>query len=83
MRYLLRVLESRHQENGEQSQAGKAAIRLEDLAESIGGLEQKTRERYSEDILIESDEFVQMMIIDGCFVLELLRLYFKFDNEVC
>lgn len=88
MRYLLRLLESGPRENGERVEDSAQqvpqvvkAIRLEDLAESMRMLEQKTRENYSEDLQIDSDELIQMMVIDGCFVLELLRLYFKFDNE--
>lgn len=89
MRYLLRVLEAGpyQEEDGEEGvEDGRAVkvkgIQLEELAEAMGRLEQKTRERYSEDIPIDSDEFVQMMVIDGCFVLQLLLLFFKFDNEV-
>jgi hypothetical protein len=39
-------------------------------------MEEKTRECYSEELGgIESDDFVQMMLLDGCFIVELLRLY--------
>lgn len=87
-RYLVRLLESGRRENEKvveesASKVQRKAIRLEDLAESMRLIEQKTRERYSEDFDVTSDDFVQMMVTDGCFVLELLRLYLKFDKEVC
>ncbi|KAI3939360.1 hypothetical protein MKW98_022228 [Papaver atlanticum] len=61
-------------------------IHLEDLVAAMKGWERKTRECYSEKFdNIESDDFVQMMVIDGCFVIELLRLfynyYFEDDNK--
>ena len=44
---------------------------------------QKTRQCYAGAFDIDSNDFVQMMVIDGCFVLELLRLYNRFEREVC
>ncbi|KAJ9672527.1 hypothetical protein PVL29_025937 [Vitis rotundifolia] len=85
VRYLLRLLGSRTPEKGGQaeelmSQVHHATL-LEDLEEAMRELEQKTRRRYSEAFDIDSNDFVQMMVIDGCFVLELLRLYHKFEKE--
>ena len=59
------------------------------LLEKIGGLTgeqslenamkelvEKTRECYSEDFEnINSHDFVKMMTLDGCFIVELLRLH--------
>ncbi|KAK9268540.1 hypothetical protein L1049_000294 [Liquidambar formosana] len=59
----------------------RKAICLEDLVGAMRELEQKTRVCYSEDFNINSDDFVQMMVVDGCFVVELLRLYKKLDKE--
>ncbi|OVA19722.1 Protein of unknown function DUF247 [Macleaya cordata] len=60
-------------------------IRIESLEEAMKLLERKTRECYSESFYnIDSDDFVQMMVIDGCFVIELLRLYHEYyvaDDE--
>ncbi|RVW50121.1 hypothetical protein CK203_114525 [Vitis vinifera] len=43
---------------------------------------QKTRQCYAGAFDIDSNDFVQMMVIDGCFVLELLRLYNRcFENH--
>ncbi|KAE8126136.1 hypothetical protein FH972_020880 [Carpinus fangiana] len=46
------------------------------LEKAMQEMEEKTRECYSEDFGgIERDDFVQMMLLDGCFIVELLRLY--------
>jgi hypothetical protein len=47
-----------------------------DLEEAMKEMEEKTRKCYSEDFGgTESDDFVRMMRRDGCFIVELLRLY--------
>ncbi|KAE8126138.1 hypothetical protein FH972_020882 [Carpinus fangiana] len=49
-----------------------------DLKKAMKEMEEKTRKCYSEDFEgIKSDDFVQMMVLDGCFIVELLRLYTK------
>ncbi|KAE8126134.1 hypothetical protein FH972_020878 [Carpinus fangiana] len=46
------------------------------LENAMKEMEEKTRECYSEDFGgIKSEDFVQMMLLDGCFIVELLRLY--------
>ncbi|XP_023884806.1 UPF0481 protein At3g47200 [Quercus suber] len=48
------------------------------LENAMRELEGKTRECYSEHFEgINSAGFVQMMVLDGCFIVELLRLYGK------
>ncbi|KAL6313785.1 hypothetical protein AAG906_010204 [Vitis piasezkii] len=85
MRYLLRLLGSRTPENAEQAEdlvpQVHQAILLEDLEGAMRELEQKTRQCYAGAFDIDSNDFVQMMVIDGCFVLELLRLYNRFERE--
>ncbi|KAG6676682.1 hypothetical protein I3842_15G164200 [Carya illinoinensis] len=50
----------------------------ESLKNAMRELEEKTRDFYAEDFqAIKPDDFVQMMLIDGCFIVELLRLYEK------
>ncbi|XP_039165599.1 UPF0481 protein At3g47200-like [Eucalyptus grandis] len=57
------------------------AMLLDDLAEAMQILEQKTRACYSESFGDpSSEEFVEMMVVDGCFVVELLRLYHQRFN---
>ncbi|KAJ9672540.1 hypothetical protein PVL29_025949 [Vitis rotundifolia] len=70
MRYLLRLLGSRTPENAEQGE------------ELESQLEKKTRQCYAGAFDIDNNDFVQMMVIDGCFVLELLRLYYRFEREL-
>uniref|UniRef100_A0A2N9FWV2 Uncharacterized protein n=1 Tax=Fagus sylvatica TaxID=28930 RepID=A0A2N9FWV2_FAGSY len=54
------------------------AVNLENLENAMEVLEKKTRECYSEHFEnINSNDFVQMMVRDGCFIVELLRLYRK------
>ncbi|XP_059463595.1 UPF0481 protein At3g47200-like [Corylus avellana] len=52
-------------------------ITLEDYLKSIHPLEKDARECYSETIHLGTDEFLETMVLDGCFILELFR---KVDN---
>jgi hypothetical protein len=55
-------------------------VRLEN---AMKGMEKKTRKCYSENFGgIKSDDFVQMMLLDCCFIVELLRLYAKSDQVI-
>ncbi|KAL1224349.1 hypothetical protein V5N11_035463 [Cardamine amara subsp. amara] len=48
-------------------------LTLEDYMKSVKSLEEEARECYSESINMESDEFNEMMVLDGCFILEIFR----------
>ena len=48
-------------------------LTLEDYLKSIQPLEKEARECYSETIHLSPDEFLEMMVVDGCFILELFR----------
>ncbi|GMY25134.1 UPF0481 protein At3g47200-like [Fagus crenata] len=48
-------------------------ITLEDYLKSIHPVEIEARECYSETIHLSHDEFLEMMVVDGCFILELFR----------
>ncbi|KAJ6848044.1 UPF0481 protein-like [Iris pallida] len=48
--------------------------KLEDYVSSIRGLEVRSRACYSEDVPMGSNEFVEMMLLDGCFIVEILLL---------
>ncbi|KAA8522914.1 hypothetical protein F0562_009337 [Nyssa sinensis] len=64
-RFLRRMLERISHQN-------KTQRNLEDVMEE---LEVRTRACYSEESEdIRSDDFVRMMVVDGCFIVELLRL---------
>ncbi|KAG6628130.1 UPF0481 protein At3g47200-like [Carya illinoinensis] len=60
-----------------QNQIGQL-IHEESLQNAMRELEEKTKKFYADDLqTIERDEFVQMMLLDGCFIVELLRFYEK------
>ncbi|KAF5750482.1 hypothetical protein HS088_TW03G00819 [Tripterygium wilfordii] len=46
---------------------------LEHLFKAVKPLELKSRECYSEILHLSSDEFIEMMVLDGCFIIELFR----------
>ncbi|KAF8006984.1 hypothetical protein BT93_K1091 [Corymbia citriodora subsp. variegata] len=46
------------------------------LAESLKPMEEKIRRCYSEDIDFKSDELIGMMVVDGCFIIELFYKYY-------
>ncbi|XP_027352324.1 UPF0481 protein At3g47200 [Abrus precatorius] len=60
----LRSLLSRTQSKG---------LSLEDLLKAIAPLESQARESYSETIHLDSHDFIEMMVLDGCFIIELFR----------
>ncbi|PQQ07505.1 UPF0481 protein [Prunus yedoensis var. nudiflora] len=49
------------------------------FVEAIRGMEQDCRNCYEEHIDMLSDEFVEMLVVDGCFIIELFR---KFSAQV-
>ncbi|XWS52334.1 hypothetical protein CRYUN_Cryun11dG0059000 [Craigia yunnanensis] len=46
---------------------------LEDLLKAIHPLEMKARDCYSETIHLDTNVFIEMMVLDGCFIIELFR----------
>ncbi|XP_010553340.1 PREDICTED: UPF0481 protein At3g47200 [Tarenaya hassleriana] len=46
---------------------------LEDYVTSVQRVEDEARECYSETIPMDSDEFNEVMVLDGCFILECFR----------
>lgn len=51
---------------------------IESALEAVGDSEERARRYYSESIQLSSVEFVKMMVLDGCFMLE---LFLKFYNK--
>ncbi|KAK1426020.1 hypothetical protein QVD17_14687 [Tagetes erecta] len=47
---------------------------LEDFLRAMQPLEVMARESYSVTIPYNSDEFIEMMVLDGCFIIELFRM---------
>lgn len=48
---------------------------LKDCVAAIREMEEEARECYAHEIGLSSDDFVRMMVLDGCFILELFRKY--------
>ncbi|RWR92936.1 UPF0481-like protein [Cinnamomum micranthum f. kanehirae] len=62
-KYLHAIVSRKHEDEGW----------LEDCLAAVKGLEERARNCYSEVIPLDSDSFVEMMVLDGCFILELFR----------
>ncbi|CAH9112304.1 unnamed protein product [Cuscuta epithymum] len=65
-RFLERVVKRTMEEKG---------VGLEEYVKAVRGLEEEARECYSEAIDLTGDEFVEMLVLDGCFVVEILRAF--------
>ncbi|XP_010034208.2 UPF0481 protein At3g47200 [Eucalyptus grandis] len=52
------------------------------LIELLAAEENSVRTSYSETVLMSSGDFVEMMLLDGCFVLELLLHIFRSDDPI-
>ncbi|XP_062175663.1 UPF0481 protein At3g47200-like [Alnus glutinosa] len=48
---------------------------LKCFVEAIGRIEQECRACYAEEILVPEKDFIEMLVVDGCFILELFRKY--------
>ncbi|XP_022882461.1 UPF0481 protein At3g47200-like [Olea europaea var. sylvestris] len=68
VRYLKLFLERRNESS------------VERYVTTIRHLEDMARKCYAEDIQLDEDEFVQMLILDGCFIIEFLH---KFQQIEC
>ncbi|KAI3850481.1 hypothetical protein MKW98_000291 [Papaver atlanticum] len=57
-------------------------IMLEECIVYIKRIEDEVRKCYSEPINLSSDEFVELMVIDGLFMIELFRKYAHIGNKI-
>ncbi|KAJ3696096.1 hypothetical protein LUZ60_001473 [Juncus effusus] len=48
------------------------SVSLDVIVLKMRDLEEKVRSAYSEHVSLSSDEFVEMMVLDGCFIIEFL-----------
>ncbi|GMP84614.1 hypothetical protein CsSME_00038073 [Camellia sinensis var. sinensis] len=48
-------------------------VDLRQLMKAMKGLESKARSCYSEPIPMSSKDFIDMMVLDGCFIVKLLH----------
>jgi hypothetical protein len=46
---------------------------LKCFVEAIGRIEQECRACYAEEILVPEKDFIEMLVVDGCFILEFFR----------
>ncbi|KDP34695.1 hypothetical protein JCGZ_10900 [Jatropha curcas] len=49
----------------------KHGVCLSDFYKAIASMEERIRECYSENIEYSSHDFIEMMVLDGCFIIEL------------
>ncbi|KAB1222079.1 hypothetical protein CJ030_MR2G028802 [Morella rubra] len=54
-------------------QSRENGVKFEIVKSAMGKLEEEARICYSEEIDLKSEEFVNMMLVDGCFIVELFR----------
>lgn len=55
------------------SRKGEPALSLKFLIKAIASVQVEAREHYAGSIDISTDEFVKVLVIDGCFIVELFR----------
>ncbi|KAK6942648.1 Protein of unknown function DUF247, plant [Dillenia turbinata] len=55
------------------SRTRSKGLELEHYLRSIALLEEKARECYSETIHLTTDEFIEILVLDGCFIIEIFR----------
>ena len=55
----------------------RVGLNLGDLVSTIMPLEQRIRGYYGEAIELNSNDFVKMILLDGCFILEMFWEYFR------
>ncbi|KAF5469017.1 hypothetical protein F2P56_013121 [Juglans regia] len=65
----------------------RAKINLEDLVSTIKGAEKSARECYSERITLDSGDFVKMILVDACFIIEFFwknwsKIWTKYDRRI-
>ncbi|XP_010034210.2 UPF0481 protein At3g47200 [Eucalyptus grandis] len=60
----------------------RTSLKMESLVISVARLESSARRCYSEPVLMSSGDFLEMMLLDGCFVLELLFHFFRSGNAI-
>ncbi|KAL0452012.1 UNVERIFIED_CONTAM: hypothetical protein Slati_1179300 [Sesamum latifolium] len=58
---------------------------VEKYVSAIGPLEQRARKCYAETINLSAADFIEMLVLDGCFIIELVRkfnlLYLREKND--
>ncbi|KAF8009303.1 hypothetical protein BT93_J0337 [Corymbia citriodora subsp. variegata] len=60
----------------------RTSLNMESLVRSVARVESSARGCYSEPVLMSSGDFLEMMLLDGCFVLELLLHIFRSADAI-
>ncbi|XP_022722249.1 UPF0481 protein At3g47200-like [Durio zibethinus] len=71
LRYLQKLLEERKEIND-----------VSKYVKAMKELETRARDCYTDPVNLESDDFVKMMLLDGCFIVQLIRMYFDISLRV-
>lgn len=58
-----------------------SGLTIDKLVEKLRQVEANARQCYSNSLNLDTDNFVRMLLLDGCFVVQLLRNYFFFDES--
>ncbi|KAG9441345.1 hypothetical protein H6P81_017199 [Aristolochia fimbriata] len=67
----------------------RKGVNLDEFLDDMQRKEQEARNCYSEDVSLSSTEFVEMIMLDGCFILELFlkfsefRYLFESGDPIC
>ncbi|KDP30526.1 hypothetical protein JCGZ_15235 [Jatropha curcas] len=48
-------------------------LQLEDVINALGRMEEEARSHYADEVKLSKEEFVEIILLDGCFIVELLR----------
>ncbi|KAJ3691172.1 hypothetical protein LUZ61_020336 [Rhynchospora tenuis] len=55
---------------------------IEHCISKLKGLESQARRCYFEEVELQSDEFLKMMLLDGCFIIEFLMKWYYDEEDV-
>ncbi|KAL3504630.1 hypothetical protein ACH5RR_034471 [Cinchona calisaya] len=55
--------------------ARRAESNVESYIRALILLEEKARKAYAEEIIYSKNDFVEMLLLDGCFIIEFFRKY--------
>ncbi|XP_022722256.1 UPF0481 protein At3g47200-like [Durio zibethinus] len=70
-RYLQKLLEEREEIND-----------VSKYVKAMKELEPRARNCYTDPVNLESDDFIKMMLLDGCFIVQLIRMCFGMSSSV-
>ncbi|KAL3738672.1 hypothetical protein ACJRO7_020105 [Eucalyptus globulus] len=60
--------------------AESKGVVLKDFFEAVAPMEEEIRQSYSETLKFSSPDLIEMMVLDGCFIIELFRKVARIDR---